>query len=762
MSDINTAESPLQLSLAMVYRTLATLSESLSLNGRDSWRRQTGNDALVKIDPELAGAVTKQPPSKAGNVNGNSSLWTDVHYRLFLPGIEGAIRDYAHIDALNHEYLSDKDAARYLPAFPAIREHFDEYQALQQHKAFQQNPPAPIDGAWWDAQCRTAIETAGKEADVKQVISHLPSSFLKEKATAVLEAGSDSLTGRIVLARLKEEGFTSESLRIDPRTEKYLAPIGKAESKSLYVRLRDTQLDFAELEPTFSAGKQTFATLFSAFDWYGRPEHIETILPNLTGAAAPAARGLFRMFEDIKEKGYPDFTLREPETIATQAKQVHDRQDLTQIGRLALVEDIIGENGTEGQDLRALATYLFSKEERVKAWGNAERYVPDNRQEKRSFALFQQDIADIFYMAALLEEREGAEANATPLKSLAFTVKNAENFLQISDAVQAQGDILHAMKQDWQERYTGQERLRILDFVTQSFELEATKPVPIPLEELSKGFAGSTYDATRRQYYIRYHEADETKELMVQLPPPTMQTKARTTQITYHADNENAHLSPEGLPYSAWLEVSHGNKNAPSIIPVPGRGSFDPFGRTGSPHAGEVVGYGCSVHHASLALIFAELGALGANRENLEQVCDELMQINPGMHLRKDLADYQMEQTLSAFGKEKQNLTYADYLAEHPKPEDPKRQHLTQYTKEGEKPTLWAAPQAARLSFAYPELYPQSPESLTPRSSWYDGRNATLTTKPLRWQAIKPAQTVNRHISFSRRTEHQLELEPEL
>lgn len=263
------------------------------------------------------------------------------------------------------------------------------------------------------------------------------------------------------------------------------------------------------------------------------------------------------------------------------------------------------------------------------------------------------------------------------------------------------------------------------------------KPVAITLEEINKGFAGSRFDAARRVYHLRYQEAGEQLLLDVPLPPVRAVTRA-LQPIIYHTGEELRHTA-EGLPYTAWLTVG---KSA--VIPVPGRGSYDPFGRRGSAHAGEVVGYGCSMHHAGLVVAMTELASLGAERRELTQVKNAMMAVHGGIHQRNDLADYQMEQVLAAFTEQK-TLTLAEYLQKHPQPSDAERPHLARYAQPGVQDNAWAETRVEALCERHPELYPkEGGERLNPRSSWYDGRDARLPDGKMQWCNIQPAHAVAR------------------
>lgn len=720
------------LPLADAFAALRVLSDQQLLTGLDSWRHSTGSGSLSSFDPELTALVQKQPPSKFGRSE-TPSLWTATHFYLALPSLSYALAKYGKEDDTTRALIIHADdITRYFVGFPYLVRHYREYRQLVKHFG------SPSE-AWWNRILQGSFDGAPKDASAAILLEYLP-DYLREQAARVLSDQTDTLSGRIVLAYLLNQGTGADDLPFDERSERYLAPMhGAAPNKTLFERLVAAQLEFAELDTYLERYDEEQSlrldALLGLVQWYARPHLVEMIIPGLTGAAEPTIRGIQALFAQIIKDGGPDYTAPPLEALPS-VQRFYATQSVHAIGRLSIVKDILTHASNAGESdgvvLRRLASRLYGEAERRTAWGNTEYYIPNANREPE-INTFRQDIADIIYCAGLFAENDNMSGRVEPeaLKQLGERLLRARTFKGMRTTIQANRRILNELVIDWEVRYAGHERLRLLRFVRQTFGLDAIAPIPIPLSEISKGFAGSYYDG--HVYHLRYQEAGE--KLSMAITVNTNQEATKQVQYRTISAQEKPRLTHEGLPYSAWLEVTQSrNTKQAVIIPVPGRGSFDPFGRVGSPHAGEVIGFGCSVHHASLAIILAELASLGASCGDLEQVASAFMRINQTVHERYDLAAFQLAQIIAAF-EDGTLYSYTDYLqARLDIIFDQSRPHLAAYARIGKKSLAWAEPQAARLSFAYPTLYPsRSRPTINPRQSWYDGNAVELPDAAVSW-----------------------------
>lgn len=715
------------------FTALQLITEQDYITGTDRWRHDTGRDSLAAIDPQLVELVQKQPPSKFGKAE-KPSLWFAEHFFLALPALSYTFKMYGTEDPKTSKMrLNRDDLSKYFPAFPYLAKHYMEYHE------FVAQFRAPSDDLW-NTILHVPLTGMDPEEAIDHILGQLP-PYLQEKAQQVLSGQGDSLVGRIVLAYLLEQGVPHDKLHLDAQTVRYVAPMhSAAPERSFYRRLVTAQAEMGELEPFLGRYEEEHSLLlnnfFSLITWFGRPHMVEMVIPGLAGAAEPVVRALAQLFGDIIKDGGPDYT-SVPLKALPSLQKFYTTQSLEAIGRLSVVKDILSSDEitgmTDGVALRKLAAHLYSLDERKEAWGNPAYYIPDDRRQS-GFTSFRQDIVDIIYSAALYAEDKdiASSENIKALKRLAVHVSQSTSFDRMRTYLQTHSQVVVGLTKDWEVRFGNHERVHIMRFVCQSFGLGPINPVPIALSEINKGFANSHLEGN--MYHLCYQEANEKIEMAI----PVMLDGALTATVHYYTlkPHETPHISPAGMPYSAWLEVVRSNDKA-VIIPVPGRGSFDPFGRAGSAHAGEVIGFGCSVHHSSLAIILAELASLGASRGDLERVTNSFMHINQGKHERYDLAAFQLAQVIAAF-ENGAVYTLHDYLKDHPQvATDTSRPQLSAYVQNEDTSLSWAEPQAARLMFGHPELYPYDEDAmLDPRASWYDGKRVKLPPAKVNWHAL--------------------------
>ena len=489
--------------------------------------------------------------------------------------------------------------------------------------------------------------------------------------------------------------------------------------KSLYTRLLEAHTESVPklIKELPVAGynadtKIPLADFFKLYRWYGTGTVVETVKPDLVGAGHLGFTELSafcRLMETKHGLNYHDNA-----AMADNIKLFKSTQSLERLGRLSLIHDIIeyayeGEQG-DGKPLRDLALRVWSVEERETAWWHAARYVPESRSSLRDFSTFKHDIGSILYCAGLFEERRGHRERAAALKELAFRTKKSRDSLQsLGEIIRDKASVINDWFGHWEKEYPDSEKAKLARFVQQTFGLAPATLVPVKLDEIKLGLKGSGYKPDKQVYHLKYREVKDTIEMDIPVPKKPIEGA-----VKYNTD--------DGTPV---IEIKRSN-GTQIRIPVPARGSYDPFGRTGSPHAGEIIGFGCSVHHASLAVMLAELAALGADHAALQDVRDKFMWINPGMHLRKTLANFQVEQVWAAFSEGK-SLTQAEYLQNNPDIREELllqvgHEHTAEYLSNPGKEPLAASATRARLCFGYCDLYPCKAEDVAKigaRDCWY-------------------------------------------
>jgi hypothetical protein len=499
--------------LPEAFRVLRSLSDQALILGLDAWRHPVGHDSLSNIDPLLATITSKQPPTKFGRVQ-SPSLWTAVHFYLALPALSFALKKYGHDDEKTRQIMiKDTDLPKLFVTFPHILAHFREYQEL---RSIAGDPTKP----WWDEVLTKAFEGVATGRSASSLLDELP-GYLQPKAQSVLSGAADSLSGRIALAYLLAQGIQKSALPFDQHTESFLAPQAQLEGRTLYERLVTAQQSLQELTPYLTDYDPVkglrLDKLLGVVSWYARPHLVEMMIPGLVGAEAQTIRSLSMLFTKIINDGGPDYTAPQVSELPT-VDRFRTTQSISQIGRLSLVKDLLSADesfgNSEGMRLRHLMRHLFTREELNEAWGNATYYIPDHN---RNFELFRQDIANVIFCAGLYEEHATVASRSDPaaLKRLAQDIVAAENFDKMRLLIGEAREVVNNLEIEWQVRYPNKERTRILHFVCQTFGLEQLSPIPIPLVELNKGFAGSIFDG--RKYQIAYVEAGEKLTMTVPL-----------------------------------------------------------------------------------------------------------------------------------------------------------------------------------------------------------------------------------------------------
>jgi hypothetical protein len=221
--------------------------------------------------------------------------------------------------------------------------------------------------------------------------------------------------------------------------------------------------------------------------------------------------------------------------------------------------------------------------------------------------------------------------------------------------------------------------------------------------------------------HIKYHE--HKKEVSISIPF----SKSNTIQNIQYIQQQ---ATVRHLNYPGFYLIST-NTTENVKVPKIGRESYDLMGTTGSPHAGELIGFGCSVFHSTLQFVQLMIACL-VNESRLEETLnharEEFFKVDPDLHHRTHLAKFQTKQIIEAVlhGKE---YTYYDYLKE----QDILEIHAQDYVKSienGETPTLsFFLKRLEQLQTNYPQLYPteqEQKEQMNPRYSFYDGSNVEI------------------------------------
>lgn len=703
------------------------------LVGRDNWRKDITNaegrkiDSLEGFGSDLTIEVLRQSKSKGGKWSNPKewNLWTAVHNGLLLPILGQVLGAYGNTKVR----LTYKETEQFFSPLPYMINHCKEYQELKAEYHYQGKEDAQIKKEW-DDRLEGYFRHVDIKAPISEILDKLPDDLRRKVDTSLRHSGdpkpeNDSLVGRMICAYLATKGASWKKLGMEPRIEDYLKPLPDApasyEVKPLYARLLDVHVEsvpqLIKDLPVLDYNSDTKIPLSDyskLYRWYGTGTVVETVKPDLVGAGHLGFKELAAFCRYMETKHGLNY---HNTTVMTDSINLfRSTQSLERIGRLSLIQDIIEstyeDEQKDGERLRALASRLWSDDERAAAWGNTTRYVPESRSGLRDFSLFKSDIANIIYCAGLFEERRGDQERAASLKALAYKVKDADDSLRsLRDVIQDKADIINDWVAQWEKRYPESERVRAARFVQQTFGLAPVKPVPIKMDEINLGIKGSGYGPDKRTYHVKYREAKDMIETDILAPG-----KLPKETVKYNTVTES------GVPV---LEIKR-NNGAQVSIPVPARGSYDPFGTTGSQHGGEIIGFGCSVHHASLAFMLAELAALGAERTALQSLADKFMEINPGKHLRKTFANFQVEQVWTAFN-EGRSFTYAEYLQKNPGIKNellshPGHEHTIEYLGSSDKEPLAAYATRARLSYGYADVYPPDAEDagrIGARDSWY-------------------------------------------
>jgi hypothetical protein len=261
--------------------------------------------------------------------------------------------------------------------------------------------------------------------------------------------------------------------------------------------------------------------------------------------------------------------------------------------------------------------------------------------------------------------------------------------------------------------------------------LTTWSPVPIPIDEIKKGLSKIEYDHTTLS--VVYTEAGNVSTFDV---PIHKRTRNNIVSVKY----VNKPTKQQWILYPDYYIFRLDNEKE-IIIPKIGRESYDLMGKTGSPHAGELVGFGCSVFHSTLQFVQVLASMLeDHNVVHLEQtlstIRENFFKVDPSLHHRIHLAKYQTKQIVEAVIHGR-TLTYADYVFKYVPKEEIQNQETHGHTQEylncvqdNREPSFEKfLARLTNLQNNFTDLYPRdftSKAQVLPRVSFYDGSNVEI------------------------------------
>jgi hypothetical protein len=358
---------------------------------------------------------------------------------------------------------------------------------------------------------------------------------------------------------------------------------------------------------------------------------------------------------------------------------------------------------------------------------------------ERGLEQFRQDVTTLLYATALNVENhavclpgkaEERLAHSATLKQLAWNIKTVDTInALISEIGTAESkSALSYVKDDamfleHNPRFHCPHAASGIHFISTYFGLEETAPVPIPEAEIKKDLTLQLLKSAGK-LLVGYQEAGSKIQCDVTV------SSTAAPLITYH---EQAVKDADGIVYPAYLSFRREGRSI--LIPVIGRTSYDPMGTSCSAHAGEVIGFGCSMHHGSLQYALTIAAALGADRSGLNTLKGSFMAVNSQWRQREALAGFQVDQVVSAFETGKA-VTYREWINQHglSAATSAGHEHTQDFLLKGEYPPSYREA-CASLAMSYPDLYPadhQIARTLSPRESFYYERDvSTDRQKPL-------------------------------
>lgn len=763
-----------EISLKDLFATLISVNAAVSsVAGINSWRVPTGKIRLQHFDEELAQEIPYAPSKNVGN---NKSVWAQLHFGILFPVLK-KIGQMASQSSLEKIVFSEEEARKYFRFLDDLRQHLDAHQKYiellnaifselsSEAKELPKNlakmgkyrgsvdcfltgmifhlPESPV------ALCEAlqGLERMGnKESHLtlwKSWLGCLPSDIndlhpcLKDLLKA---ARRNDILGRIIQSYYADVyGYSYEELGIPSQAHIYYMEksVSKKEQEvsgapTLHQRTLEyfcRELSSCPISPTGDVTSSEMISLYSS--WYRSPRVVEMVTASFAGAAEEAAECIVQLMEDIYKLSEEQLDLRK---VIFTTNHLCSGDLLRRLGRLTMIMDVLSgglDCHLSGKELRKLATKIWSSEDRVQMWGQSNQYFPGDWQ---AFPQFCQDIAALVYAAALYledcqeesrlegngEEDVAEKGRSEALKYLAGLIKGSSHYKEMKRLLGAHRETLLS---------SSAMNVPILQTISMSFGLCKPQPIAIPLAEILRGLPWLVYRDNVLQ--IQYQEGEEQGTWEIRIPPSSEQSpKVRCF---------NQIVEEDKIPYPDGYELFWPD-GASILLPKVGRESYDLCGQSESAHAGEVIGYGCSVFHSTLQLVQVIAALLGGREQVLEEIRAHFFSLNAQFHHRYYLAKYQSAQILEAIGK-RRKLSYPRWITRHFKNSFSllnaqeyahTQAFLTSIENDESANFSFYGKRLACLGIRNPKLYPYCPKAkrkLSPRASFYDGREVILTSK---------------------------------
>ncbi len=764
-----------EISLKDLFATLISVNAAVnSVAGINSWRISTGKIRLQYFDEELAQEIPYAPSKDVGN---NKSVWSQLHFGILFPVLK-KIGQMASPSVLEKIVFSEEEARKYFRFLDDLRQHLDAHRKYIEllnaivSELSLESRELPKDLA------KMSKYTGSVDCFLTGMIFHLPEfpvalceglhglqrkdnkeshlmlwkswlgclpSDIKDLHPCLKDllkaARRNDILGRIIQSYYADVyGYSYEELGIPFQAHIYY--MEKSVSKheldvSRVPTLHQRTLEYfcGELSscPISPLGDVTSAEMISLYSsWYRSPRVVEMVTASFAGAAEESAERIVQLMEDIYKLSEGQLDLRKV-TFTTN----HLRSDdlLRRLGRLTMIMDVLaGGLGSHlsGEGLRNLATKIWSSEARMKMWGQSNQYFPG---EWQAFPEFCRDIAALVYAAALYledcQEKSGfkedggkyvaEKGRSGVLKDLASLIKGSSHYEEIRRLLREHRETL--LSSDGSTL-----NVPVLQTISMSFGLCKPQPIAIPLAEILRGLPRLVYrDNVLR---IQYQEGEDQGAWEIRIPS----SSEESPRVRCFEQN----VEQDKIPYPDGYELLWSD-GAKILLPKIGRESYDLCGQSESAHAGEVIGYGCSVFHSTLQLVQLIAALLGGKKKVLEEIRAHFFSLNAQFHHRYYLAKYQSAQILEAVG-ERRKLSYLQWISHHFKTSSLLNGEEYAHTQaflasvENDKDANFSfySKRLACLAIRNPKLYPccsKTRRKLSPRASFYDGREVILTSK---------------------------------
>jgi hypothetical protein len=754
--------------------------------GIDMWRQRQGpgTETLGGIDAELAKEVPYAPSKHVGNPD---SLWSRLHFHIMMPRFR-RMQSVVDNPVLTGWRLSDKEASRYFRFIKDLKQHVQTYHEMAsaideviKHLPAQDNQlvavmqatankpqlrgtqaadflralaeylpakPTALFGTLkvlrdqskpslrnYGSCFSSVFETLPERSQLGPVFSSLLKDASRQQASDGTLRSGNQLIGRMLQTYYADKrNIPFDRMGLDVRAKAYFKGGKGAFERTLdYVR----ELSNCPIRPGSDgkAGEVSASDILSLFStWYLKPSVVEMVTPEYTGAAAEAAERFKLFLDDVKIKTGGIIDLAGEIEADDWTSMRGDDVMLRRIGRMAMAMDASGNK--PGAPLRMDSAILvtFAKTvwpamQRKEVWASTERYVPNL---ERGFEQFRQDVATLLFATALNVayhavclpgQAEERLAHIATLKQLAWDIKTVDTInalISVLGTPESKSALSYikddAIFLEHNPQFHCPNAASGMHFISTYFGLEAPAPVPIPEAEIKKGL---TLQLLKRagKLLVGYQEAGSKIQCDVTV------SSTAAPPITYH---EQAVKDGDGIVYPAYISLRREGRSI--LIPVIGRTSYDPMGTSCSAHAGEVIGFGCSMHHGSLQYALTMAAALGADRSGLNTLKGSFMAVNPQWRQREALAGFQVDQVVSAFETGKA-VTYREWINQHglAAATSSGHEHTQVFLLKGGYPPSYREA-CASLAMSYPELYPadhQMARTLSPRESFYYERDVS-------------------------------------